>query len=448
MVYQVFKWLFYLTIKAYFKTIYIKGTHHIPQSGPVIFVANHNSAFMDPILLGVHVKRPLYFLARGESFKSKLIAWIFKRFHMIPVYRPEVTPEKVYKNKAVFQRCFEHLKAKKALIIFPEGFSKTERRLRKIKTGAARIALGAEDQNNFQLGVKIVPIGINYSNPHYFRSHVFINIGAAINVSDFKEEYHKDDKQGVVNLTEKIKKSLEELLVIVKNERLDRLTAQIEMLYKDQFNDSKSIDNNAIKKFTLSQEIVNGLALRLKTRPKELFMFQTKLNSYFRRLNQLKLRDEYLGNLKIRVDLWSNLLYFIFGLPIFLFGFISNIIPYKVAELLAKKIIVRKDFVGSMKIAFGMFVFLIFYIVLTILFAQYIHKIYALVFLCALYPTGLFALNYIKNFYLFREKIRYFQLNTRKNKPLAKLRRRRKELINEVDHVRKLYLQSLESKGY
>ena len=133
MLYRVFKWLFILTVKGYFRSIYINGKSNIPDSGPVIFVANHNSAFMDPILLAVHIKRPVYFLARGESFKSKLVSILFEWLHMIPIYRPNISPDEVYKNKEIFQRCYDHLSNGKTIMIFPEGISKTVRKIIKTK---------------------------------------------------------------------------------------------------------------------------------------------------------------------------------------------------------------------------------------------------------------------------------------------------------------------------
>ena len=99
MLYRIFKWLFYLSVKGYFRSSYLEGKENIPESGPVIFVANHTSAFMDPILLGVHIRRPIYFLARGEAFKSKLASIFFNWLHMIPIYRPEISPDEVHKNE-------------------------------------------------------------------------------------------------------------------------------------------------------------------------------------------------------------------------------------------------------------------------------------------------------------------------------------------------------------
>jgi 1-acyl-sn-glycerol-3-phosphate acyltransferase len=52
-------------------------------------------------------------------------------------------PRLMQQNDEIFSKCFEHLKNNGAILIFPEGISLTNRQLRKIKTGAARIALGA-----------------------------------------------------------------------------------------------------------------------------------------------------------------------------------------------------------------------------------------------------------------------------------------------------------------
>ena len=130
---------------------------------------------MDPILLATHINRQLYFLSRGDAFKSAFSKWLFPRLHMIPVYRPDLFPNDTHKNKQVFEKCFEHLENKKTVMIFPEGISETVRRLRPIKTGVSRISLVAEERNNFELGLVVIPIGINYSNPHHFKSDVFVN---------------------------------------------------------------------------------------------------------------------------------------------------------------------------------------------------------------------------------------------------------------------------------
>jgi glycerol-3-phosphate O-acyltransferase/dihydroxyacetone phosphate acyltransferase len=125
-------------------------------------------------------------LAKGELFKGKLAQWMLPKLNMIPVYRKQDDPNQMDKNAATFEKCFEHLERGGAILMFPEGTSITERKLRPIKTGAARIVLGAEERNDFNLGVKVITIGLNYENPHRFNRTLFVNIDKAIDVKTLR----------------------------------------------------------------------------------------------------------------------------------------------------------------------------------------------------------------------------------------------------------------------
>jgi 1-acyl-sn-glycerol-3-phosphate acyltransferase len=446
MLYRVFKWLFYLTVKGYFRSIHIKGKANIPATGPVIFVANHNSAFMDPILLAVHINRPIYFLARGESFTSKLVSAIFSWLHMIPIYKPDVSPDEVYKNKAIFQKCFDHLGQGKTIMIFPEGISETVRKLRPIKTGTARIALGAEDQYNFGLGLRIVPIGINYSDPHYFRSDVFVAVGTPIPLGEFQPAYKDDQKAAVQGLTTVIKARLEELVVMVEDESIDQLVKDIERLYRSTLREELPEGHKASQDFYLSREIVKAVDYNKRNRPKQSFQFQRKIRQYFRVLDQLNISDADLGNHAPDTPLPWIIPYFILGFPIFLFGFLVNILPYATVGLLSRRVKVRADFTGSMKLAFGMFVFLMFYILQILLFASLTNWIWGIVFSLSLYPTGLFAVNYINKWYRLKAQLTYYRLRSKRKGRIGRLHALREQMLEELDKGRKAYLAGITSE--
>ena len=197
MLYYTLKLLFYLTVKAYFRSITIHGkVSNSSKVKPILFAANHPSSFMDPIILGAYINRSLHFLARGDVFKMKIVRPLFRQLHMIPVYKADLSPGQLHKNESTFEKCYDHLGKNKTLLIFPEGISKTERRLRPIKTGTARIALGAEEKNGFKLGLEIIPIGLNYSAPHLFKSDVHINYGAPILVKEYEAAYMRDPRDG------------------------------------------------------------------------------------------------------------------------------------------------------------------------------------------------------------------------------------------------------------
>jgi len=442
MLYRIFKWLFSLAVRSYFRSICIKGFENIPDSGPIVFVANHNSAFMDPIILAVYVKRPLFFLARGESFSSKLVSFFFEHLNMLPVYRPEISPGEMHKNELVFQRCFYHLKKGKTILIFPEGISKTERNLQRLRTGTARIVLGAEAQNNFKLNVKIVPIGINYSNPHHFRSDVFVNFGVPISVSEFRKLYEDNEMTGVQELTDEIRKRLKKLLIIVKDEKLDHLITQIENLYRSQLRDESLQIHKAAQDFYLSKQIVKAVKYIQRNFPDKAINFEVKISNYFNRLKQLKLRDTQIRARGIRIEIWTNIFYFVLGFPIFIYGYLTNVIPYKISEFLSKKIIVRKDFIGSMKLAFGMFVFFLFYIVEISFLGTHTDWYWAVLFAITLYPAGIFTIHYLKQYYYVKDTIRYINLFVKKSDLITNLKLIRKELIDELDEGKEMYLNA------
>jgi len=327
MIYRLLNFLFSFALRGYFRSISIRNSELIPKTGPVIFVANHTSAFMDPIVIASKIKRVMHFLARGEAFKTPFISAILSKLNMIPVYRPEVQPDKVFKNEAVFQKCFDHLARGKCIIIFPEGFSKTERRLRKIKTGTARIALGAQAQHNFKLGLTIIPIGINYSNPHYFRSHLFLNIGTPINVDDYNDSFQKDNFHAALKLTNNIKEELKKRTVVIKDKTLDRLIRDIENIYREQLTETDGLEaEKNFKDFYTSKEIVNAVNYFYKKDKKRVLKAKRKISSYMRKIKELKLRDTQMREPGMKKKYFLKLAFLIGTFPVFLFGAINNYI--------------------------------------------------------------------------------------------------------------------------
>ena len=78
MIYKFFQVLLKISVRIYFKNKVIAGKNNIPKGRPVMFVANHPGAFMDPIVISSFCNKSLYYIARGESFKNKFAAWFFK----------------------------------------------------------------------------------------------------------------------------------------------------------------------------------------------------------------------------------------------------------------------------------------------------------------------------------------------------------------------------------
>jgi len=442
MLYSILRFFFRLTVNGYFRSIYVKGKEHIPDNGPVIFAPNHPSAFMDPILLSTEINRKLFFLTRGDLFKSQIAATLFSLINMIPVYRKDETPGHAEQNDLVFQKCFDHLAKGRALMIFPEGLSKTERRLRPLKTGIARISLGAEALNDFKLGVKIVPVGINYSNPHQFGSDVFINFGKPMEAAAYKEIFLRDEREGVTVLTDTLKTELEKLLVIVQDERLEKLVRQIERLYRSKLRENMEPAEKGLLDFQLSKDIVMAVEYHIRNNPERVELFQTNINAYMHGLKEFNIRDTQMRKSNINIDVMRSVFYFIMGFPLFIYGYGTNYLPFKLAGLVSAGIPHRDDFVGSIKIAVGMFIFLIVYILEATVVAAFTHVWWAMLFVVTLYPAGVFTVSYIKRYLQVIGTFKYLRMFMRKSDLVTKLKVTRQQLIDELEAGKQEYLKS------
>ena len=73
MIYSLIKYLLKVTIYSYFRRVTILGKEHIPARGPVIFVANHPSALMDPLVVITGIKRRINPIAAAEFFGGEFI---------------------------------------------------------------------------------------------------------------------------------------------------------------------------------------------------------------------------------------------------------------------------------------------------------------------------------------------------------------------------------------
>ena len=200
MLYQFLKPIVYTAVRIFYKKIVVVNREQLNQDGPTLIVSNHNNAFLDALLVAMFARPKIYSIARGDIFKRPLLNAILTKLCIIPIFRKEEGLELMHKNEATFEKCIELLSNKQTIIMYPEGDCITEKRLRKLRKGAARIALRAEAQNKFELDVKILPVGLNYSAAKKFRSSVFINVGQPLSLKEYKEKYAQDSVKAINQL--------------------------------------------------------------------------------------------------------------------------------------------------------------------------------------------------------------------------------------------------------
>lgn len=201
-----------IALRLYYKKIYVEGKENIPKGTPIILVANHQNALIDPLLLATHIRLNPYFLTRASVFKKPFVAKLLNFIRMLPVYRVRDGFSSIQKNEQTFDQTFEVLKKNGTVIIFAEGSHSLQRFIRPLSKGFTRMAFGLKDRYP-ELTPVILPVGINFSAHRRSGSIVRIILGKPVPVD------MPTSKSGL--LTKAVQKSLKELMVEIPSEGYD-----------------------------------------------------------------------------------------------------------------------------------------------------------------------------------------------------------------------------------
>ena len=135
MIYRLLRKIITLALFFFFKKIVVSGKENRLHEGPLIIVSNHPNTLMDPLIIASLMKQQVGFLANAGIFANALVASVLRYFHVIPIFRKkDIAPGDKPDNKYSFLKCHEYLDEKGTILIFPEGESYYELKLREIKT--------------------------------------------------------------------------------------------------------------------------------------------------------------------------------------------------------------------------------------------------------------------------------------------------------------------------
>jgi 1-acyl-sn-glycerol-3-phosphate acyltransferase len=180
----------------------------VPRAGPALLVANHPNGLVDPVLVASAARRPVRFLGKAPLFEDWRIGWLMRGVGAIPVYRRQDDPTALNRNVEMFAAVEAALASGAAVALFPEGISHDAPALAPLRTGAARIALGAAAA----LGASfpVIPVGIVLRQKETFRSEALVVIGGAIAWDDLASR-GADDQAATRLLTDRIADGLRDV---------------------------------------------------------------------------------------------------------------------------------------------------------------------------------------------------------------------------------------------
>ncbi|MBD2713439.1 1-acyl-sn-glycerol-3-phosphate acyltransferase [Microvirga sp. STR05] len=454
--YTVMKPLVQVALRVFFRRLEIRHRDRLQTPGPLLMVSNHPNTLMDPLVVAANRRQAIAFLAKSTFFKNPVSKAVLTSGNSIPIYRRQdvetgaeaVTPEELAaQNEATFGKCYDYLGDGGTVMIFPEGTSVSERRLRPLKTGAARIALGAEARHNFKLGLRVLPVGINYFDPQRFRSDVLINVAPPIRVADYAAAYYQDPTAAADQLTEDIRRHLEQRLIITRDAAEDELVQQLESTFTGHLieDDPRTLYDN----FQLSRNLLQAVAYFEKHDPGHLGEVREKLAAYLKNLKRLKINDEALertGRADTRTTRAIKAgLQLALGLPVYLYGALNNYLPYKLPSMVAKRATKEVEFVAPIMLVVGMITFSLGYAAQISLVHHFTQDWrWTLLYGLSLAPTGFYALYYANKLASRLRRLRALRLFRHQRPVMENLLRQRSTILRLLNEARQAYLQGVQ----
>ena len=157
--------------------IKVHGIEHVPPAGGVLFLSNHQS-YLDPVLIGVQLRRPVSFLGKSELFKPWGFRWLIRQLNGYPVKQGAG-------DVGAVKETIAKLRAGHLLTVFPEGSRTHDGELMPLQAGFALVVRRAE--------VPIIPVAIDGSYQSWPRvttlprpSPVRVKFGPPMDVAGLK----------------------------------------------------------------------------------------------------------------------------------------------------------------------------------------------------------------------------------------------------------------------
>ncbi|MFO7839740.1 MAG: 1-acyl-sn-glycerol-3-phosphate acyltransferase [Desulfosalsimonadaceae bacterium] len=466
--YRISVWLLRVFSHLYFVEMRSLNPERIPESGPVILAANHPTSILDAILLAMQTSRQIHFLGKSDLFRNRWVEALLRRLGVVPVYRTHEAESHRSRNLEVFEKVYELFERGGCLGLFPEGRNSPAGRVAALRTGGARMALGAEARNNYELGLSIVPAGLTFEHRELFMTAVLLRFGPPISVAAYAELHRQDPEKAVRQLTENLQKSMRRQAMHVEDDQMRELAEDLSealgyrlaplALDKEKQNGSAPKSRSGVKRWMWKlldwyrpdagdisaafetrvqdrQQLTDILTRAAAFNPSSVLALRRKVDRYLDHLHQTELsrngKQSLEAPVRERLIRLRMTIYALVMAPVALFGLAHNVAPYLFAKYLARlsrdEAIRAFAYFGVGFLAFTLaycgFGFWLWY------FAGMGWKL-VLGYLALLPPSGFAALRYRRNILVYRNKIlvRTFFWN---NEELIRLLRRERQGVIE-----------------
>jgi glycerol-3-phosphate O-acyltransferase/dihydroxyacetone phosphate acyltransferase len=204
--YQLLRGTAAIALRWYYADVTVQGSERVPQDGPLLILANHPNALIDPLVVGTTVERRVLLTAKATLFEHPALATLLRAVGVVPLRRAKdesrgaagaAAPDR---NTYAFELVTSALRAQQVVLIFPEGISHDDPKLAPLKSGAARMALQAHSEG--VAGIRLLPMGLVFEAKERPDSRVLVRVGDALDLDGWIAERETIDARELTELLE------------------------------------------------------------------------------------------------------------------------------------------------------------------------------------------------------------------------------------------------------
>jgi len=435
--YRVVRGLARTVAGLFYRNLELVGAERIPPSGPLIVAANHQNALVDPMLLVATLPRALRPLAKAPLFRHPLVRPFLAAVGAVPVQRAQESGNDPARNDAMFRATSEALTGGGAILIFPEGIGHFEPALQPLRTGAARMLLGARAAG--APPVTLLPVGLVFRQPGRFREGAgAVLVGEPIPTADCEALHATDPEAAVRALTARLAEGLRRQMVEADTWRTERLLRVAEAVWREE---RPSAGARATRDLAARTQWMQGVerAYRylLEREPERLRRLRRGLDAYAEVLERTGLRgrhleQEYRAGAVARYALTETALLFL-TLPLALVGLLLHATGFWLTDTAVRIASPEPDVEATFKIFGGLLFYPLSWIAEGFV-AWRAGGVTALAaFVLLLLPSGFFALAWRERLARAASEARALWRYLRHPDLRRHLAERREELAQELD---------------